>query len=571
VCALLALATLAHATDAPAGHDAPGERLDARREAATPAPLLGDPRLDPDRRAKVEAGGLQIDRWMTTVRLGCALAGLVLLGWGAWLAGRGRGSEHRMLRRGALLVVALLAFGASYNFFAWSHYYGIHGLQVFHYYVGSKYFPEVGYFDLYECAVVSLHEDHPERAHRSYVVRDLRDIDQRKSIVPARFEPRCNGAFEPSRWAGFKKDVRFFVQRMPPDAWQRVTVDQGFNASPIWVLFGRSLAELFPTEPDAMRWLVRTDLLLLALMFGAAAWGFGFEGMCLVVIAWAANPLSRYQWIGDSVLRQFWIMAAVVGLCLLKRGWHASSGAFLALASLVRVFPILYAISYAAGRLQRWRSEGTLDRSFVDFVAAGIAASLVLIGAATWVGGRGYSAHVEFASNVTAFSDLTGQNSVGLRPLLSYSSRMPVPVLVDGELIYTDSGFQDRLKRTFASRWWIYYPVVLGFLGLYYLALRRARDWEAACMGFVLILVLTQAPSYYMTCTVAAALLGTARPRIAMALFATLAVWCAINLAWVDTTFGFAASSAVGLVFALYVLIEMLRASPESEPDAVAA
>jgi len=170
---------------------------------------------------------------------------------------------------------------------------------------------------------------------------------------------------------------------------------------------------------------------------------------------------------------------------------------------------------------------------------------------------------------VTAFSDLTGQNSVGLRPLLSYSSRMPVPVLVEGQLVYTDSGFQEWLKRTFASRWWIYYPFVLGFLVLHFFALRRARDWEAACMGFVLILVLTQAPSYYMTCTVAAALLGTARPRIAMGLLATLAVWCAINLTWVDTRFGFAASSAVGLVFALYVLVEMLRTAPEPEPDAV--
>jgi hypothetical protein len=90
-------------------------------------------------------------------------------------------------------------------------------------------------------------------------------------------------------------------------------------------------------------------------------------------------------------------------------------------------------------------------------------------------------------------------------------------------------------------------------------ALARAKDWEAAALGFVLVLVFTQAASYYMTCTVAAALLGTQRSRIAIGMMAALVAWGTIALALPERASGFALSTVVALLMAVWTMLEMRR------------
>ena len=63
----------------------------------------------------------------------------------------GPAAPRRILthRRFALGLLALVAFSANYNFFIWT---GMHKHELFHYYLGSKYFPELGYTELYRHA-----------------------------------------------------------------------------------------------------------------------------------------------------------------------------------------------------------------------------------------------------------------------------------------------------------------------------------------------------------------------------------------------------------------------------------
>jgi hypothetical protein len=500
-----------------------------------------------------------ISRGITTIKLAMALIAGLLIALGERLRRRGHETRLRRSRRAALLLTAVVAFLASYNFFAFGQYAGIHGHEFFHYYLGAKYFPELGYFDLYECAVVAASEATPEQSAEPRVIRDLRDIGRRRTIVPAQSAAACHALFTPDAWQHFSHDTRAIRNLLPPGAWERVIVDQGLNASPVWILFGHAMAWLVPAEPASLRLYARLDLLLLASAFAAVAWAFGLQGFSLAVIAWSANPLARYEWIGDAPLRQLWFATMLIGLCLLARRRIHASAVLMATSALLRLFPLFYALGYAARQARDALATRRLDADFVRFVASGLAAGALLIGVSVWVSGRGSAVIPEFARNMSAYSDLKAVNSMGWQALLTYNEQPTPPRLVGDRLVYSESDRMAQNRRVFEARRGLYWLGVALYLALFWRALRDAEDWEAAALGVVGILLFTQAAQYYMSCMVPLALLGLGRPRVAMALMATLAAWGAVLLADGESARAFAWCSALALTLVGYVLIELAR------------
>ena len=123
-------------------------------------------------------------------------------------------------------------------------------------------------------------------------------------------------------------------------------------------------------------------------------------------------------------------------------------------------------------------------------------------------------------------------------------------------------------RRVFRSRRAWYWVGITVFLTLFWRALRHAEDWEAATLGFVGILLFTQAAQYYMSCTVPVVLLGLSRPRIAMALMVALVAWAITLLAQGESARAFAWCSAIALALAAYVLLEVARNPGANETPA---
>lgn len=536
--------------------------------AAAAPPVVASPggaRTDAPVRAANGPGGEAIGRALQVVKLGTALAALGILVAGSALRRRRHASRTSRARTVALLLVAGLAFGASYNFFYWRHVDGIHGHEFFHYFVGARYFPELGYYHLYECAVAAATEGRPLEAQKPHEIRDLRHIERRIRVVPARSLPACRARFDEARWASFRSDVLYFEQRLPEAAWQRVLVDQGLNATPVWLLFGRSLAERVPVEPEALRLYARIDLLVLVAGFAAVGWAFGAKGLSLAVLTWGANPLVRYEWVGDAALRQLWLGSLLLGLSLLRRRRHAAAGVFMAASALLRIFPLLFATGYALREARRWTATRRLDSGFIRFAVAGTAAGLLLVALAIPVTGRGVGVIGEVAENMSSYASLKALNSMGLPALAAYTKAPPPPRLIGDRVVYLERDRMEHNRRTFAARRPLYWAGVTVLLVLLWRALPGAEDWEAACLGFVLVLALTQAASYYMTCIVGAALLGTRREGIAIATMATLAAWGAISLGLGETPGAYALSSVAALGLAVFTLLAMRR--PPNAPE----
>src|SRR5205085_970980 len=134
---------------------------------------------------------------LPALRLVLALAGLALCGWELVLRRAGRPEVDRLLRRALLLALALLAGLLWLTPPAATSFFVVHAPEQFHYYLGAKYFDELGYDHLYECAAAARKEsgEPPPAVIRDLTSRELVPVD-----AAAQLEV-CRGRFTPARWS----------------------------------------------------------------------------------------------------------------------------------------------------------------------------------------------------------------------------------------------------------------------------------------------------------------------------------------------------------------------------------
>ena len=369
-----------------------------------------------ERRKAREREARERFRTLSLVRGGIALAGFSVFAWGVWLRRKGRDEVLRALRLGLLVTLAIASFAAYYNFFQTKHPGGFKGADVFHYYMGSKYFEEIGHFDLYPCTLAALVEQGLQDPSRIPKVRDQRSlrIEPREATLAAM--RTCPERFEPERWQEFRADVAFFRQRVLGGSWVHLLEDHGYNPTPVWSFVGGLFSKAVPADPESFPALIAVDRVLAVAMALLIAWAFGLEAACLAALVWGASPLWDYSWIGDAFLRNAWAFCAVAGLCLLERGRHLSSGALLASAALLRLFPGVFLAGFLAAVARRWKREGVPKAAKQVAVGALVAGVVLLVGGAVGTG-RGPVAYLEFQQKMSGVVGQAGVNKLGASAL----------------------------------------------------------------------------------------------------------------------------------------------------------
>ena len=132
----------------------------------------------------------------------------------------------------------------------------VHEHDAFHYYVGARYFRELGYAQLYRCALAADLEAGLDPGPR------LRDLETNR-LLPATTQldaaRACRARFAPERWQAFARDLDWFRARLAPRAWQQIREDHGFNGSPVWLLAAdrvtanaNCLLPLLPSTADTL-------------------------------------------------------------------------------------------------------------------------------------------------------------------------------------------------------------------------------------------------------------------------------------------------------------------------------
>ncbi len=292
----------------------------------------------------------------------------------------------------------------------------LHAWDLTHYYLGSKYFPELGYTELYRCLAAWERQQGRGVLVDQASVRNLDDNVAYRGGWTNTPGGTCRSQFTSDRWPEFGGDAdqlrRQFVFRRLHD----VLKDHGYNATPLQTSMLWGLGGWRPPRPGQLSLLALLDFAALAGAVWALWWGLGpIAGAAGSVLIGFGDPWA-YTWTGGSMGRHVWLLALCLGLAhLAKRRWL--TGFFLVTVSgMLRLFPLLLLAGPAAWVLRSLLRRR--EKRKVALVSVGVVAA-VLVGVAIPTLLYGGDVHQAFFANSRLHAQVPSTNFMGLGVLVS--------------------------------------------------------------------------------------------------------------------------------------------------------
>lgn len=476
-----------------------------------------------------------------------------------------------------------------------------HRWDQYHYYMGAKYFKELGYSGLYKCSLIAqddlgLVEYKNEDTGRTLKIdmskevrspdKKIRNLSGDNLLKPASeflaHPEECKQRFTPERWEAYKEDVKFFRLVADRGWWDQMQHDHGYNPPPVWTLGGKLFAEMFPPGHKifGFMWvqhLAMLDILLIAGMFVALYWAFGWRVFAVGAIFWGCQSSAPAYWTYGAFLRQDWLFWLVLSVCLLRKKYFALAGASVVYAGLLRVFPgivVIGGLTVAGWHLARHRR---MPRHHLRMLLGGVLGAAILIPASLAVAGK--DAYQQFYKHTLQVHDQTPlTNHMGLRVLVGQTTPIeinervgPVPLpgvkigvgVESGRMEYTRNNtmldpfelWKKMRNERYAKYKWVGYGITAASLAFFVYLCRRVRSlWVATCLAQIFIILGSQLTCYYYSFMILAAPLTRLKRGIEVPLFGLAAlsqfVWMAFY--WNDDKYY--TLTAISLAFCYYLL-----------------
>lgn len=417
-----------------------------------------------------------------------ALATL-LLALGVLSRRRGR-RLGQAVTAGLVVVAALSLMDYTASHVRYQRYFNPY--EFFHYYLGTRYAPELGYYDLYNGVVAA------EREMGRPSVTKVRDLESGKHVpidAALKEAPRVKGRFSTERWEEFRRDVQYFRSKVSTSLWEKMLEDKGYNATPVWTMVGGSLANAVPTTSErGLQGLALVDAGLWVAAFSLVGWAFGPRPLLLVVIMLGTHYVMSHAHMKASFLRVDWICCLLGAMAFLKKGWHRAAGALVACAGLSRVFPFIFAfgpaVALVAG-LARARRAG--PGGLAPTQKAEIRDAAYFLGSLALTTTALLAASVP-ATSIEYWREFLGKigHHAGSFTAWRIGFIYVFSMAWDGDAI---GGLS--IERYFKLFGWLYVLIQVGVLAVATALVLRLREaWERLAFGFVLMFFLT-GPTYY--------------------------------------------------------------------------
>jgi hypothetical protein len=398
----------------------------------------------------------------------------------------------------ALTVSAVMGFAAFYNlghpqFYDAAKNRGtyVHVADMRIYQPFAKYFEELGYDGVYLASALAYAEDHEHGSLERIRTRSIRDLRNHETRTVGELETEIRGVrkrFTDARWADLRADIRYYADTMG-DAFLATLDDHGANATPVWVFFARLLVGHAPASEALLTATGFVDgALLLAL--AVVMWrAFGLWPALLAMTVFGATDLYMYgtDW-GGATLRHDWLVLLGFGVCALKKERWVAAGVCLAVASMIRAFPVVGLVGVALPMTvdvgERWVRERRMPR------VAGV-----------WEAHRGAVLVLASAGATAVFMFLLTGALYSFHAWADWSHKVG---MLNAEVLVNDislralvAGGVDHASSVVAARYGIYLVARLGGLGLIALLARRRPLDQAMLIALPLVWLFFNPLSYY--------------------------------------------------------------------------
>ncbi|MBN2804002.1 MAG: hypothetical protein JXR91_12990 [Deltaproteobacteria bacterium] len=402
-------------------------------------------------------------------------------------------------KRGFILALFLVVL----SLFSWSKFGRFHGQSgvvqtwdTYHYFMSSKYFSEIGYYDLYRCVAKAQREDGFSQDVDNHMIRDLDDNSVHKGTWSATHEGRCRADFTKERWIEFKKDVRAYKKIFPVG----LTIfnsfgDHGFNATPVHGAWLHLVTSFLTVSQTVLIWLAQLDIIAIILTVIALWWGFGpivaVSAACIIGIGYEWG----YHWIGGSLARYTWLAFAASGLALLKKDKPFSGAIALTVSGLLRLFPFVFVGAIGLYAIINWIKNKKLD-DYSKRIFLGVFLSLFI--GINFAGiTLGYSSLLDFANVAKVHSKVFSLNQMGLPVVTRTAEGARAIQLVSPQLSDSNSVWKQVITNYQVKRFPLWLAAVcLSMFLIVYVIIKGYPPWLAASAGGPLLFSLTVLSSY---------------------------------------------------------------------------
>lgn len=213
--------------------------------------------------------------------------------------------------------------------------YGVWG--IFHYYIGAKYLKELGYFNLYSCAV----QTKSTAWSSTKMVRDLHTY----TLMPPHQLSKCDkNRFTNERWNEFVADMVFITNHASDDYWSQAVTDKGFNPPPSWAALAGTIAHIVPIN-NRLTYTFLFNLDLLFVCFAALlVWYDSGRTLGLITLALSLLYFGTFDTLGNNFIQYAWYPFIVGSVVAWRRKRMIVSGTALGFAAGLQIFPAFFAL-----------------------------------------------------------------------------------------------------------------------------------------------------------------------------------------------------------------------------------
>jgi hypothetical protein len=482
----------------------------------------------------------------------------------AYADGRSGASVRPRVRLAVAAVLALAALISYFHFFNLPGRGFYHRWEMYHYFVGAKYAPELGYERLYACTLIADAEELGRERVASRRIRNLADDSLMAADEVLREPERCKARFSSERWQSFRQDVGFFRQAAA-NRWELMQADHGYNPSPVWTAGGRALTSLGSANEAFVQGLALIDPILMLAVLAAFAWAFGWRIAALAAIFWGTQAAAPFTWTGGGLLRQDWLLACVLAVALLRKRHFFWAGFALATAGLLRVFPILLWLGPVLLVARDWMTKRSLDPRHRRLLAGGAVAAALLVPAGALAAGPG--AYAEFARHTVMHAATPITNHMSLRTLFSAGDDTRLERHFDRTAFDPVEPWAEA-RRARLERNRIYYWLAAALLlGLFVHTVRRLRTpWIALGLSLLPIIALTDPSCYYYSLWILLAPLALARRSLEVVLLGLAAIGQLVALQVTAPDQRYVALAALYVLFTTSIVLGFARPPAWTKP-----